>query len=199
LPFVPPTETPRPQAEIPPEDSGPADEGFFPPTDTEGFGDLPAATPGEGLPTTPPPAEREQTPADELNGQPPGDKAEDVFDLNDFGRVDTRRLRRYRMSTSGQLRPPGAPAAGVHRRPASKEQSPVRLVTYQALSGGRRNPLRAQSAVVSTDQTPSSVAASSWTTEPIDAPEVAEAESPVEATETDPAPRQPSSRHNPLR
>jgi hypothetical protein len=201
LPFGLPAETPRPEAEIPPDDSRPADEGFFPPSDTGDSGELPGATPSTGPPTTPPPPEGTQTPSEKSDVQPPGEKAEDVFDLDDFSRVDTRRLRRYRMSTIGQLRPPGAPAAGARQRPASEERSPVRLVTYQAPPGGRRNPLRSQSPTVATNESPSA-APSSWSTEPIDAPSVAEpdvAEEPVKATEEKPSARHPSSRRNPLR
>jgi hypothetical protein len=181
--------SPGPQ---PTESSG----GFFPPTDVP---QLPAGGAEPGTESTLPPAESNQLPpADPFNDEPAdsGTQEEDVFDLDDFGRSDSQRLRRYRMSSTTQLRPHGAARSRIARRTASPQ---IQLAAYRPASVQRRNPLRS-SLPPECLQEPTAVARpSEWATEPIELQSMDGAERALEWAESTEPVGDIRRRSNPLR
>jgi hypothetical protein len=131
-----------------------------------------------------------------------------VFDLDDFSRADPRRMHRYRMSSSGQLRRSrtSATPARVPSRPMATRRPPVQLAGYRRVVDGRRNPLRSSStdeyAVTAdgpTDLDARPSVASGWDGVPVDLDQVEPPARPLDWTPPTHSSHRTVGRSNPLR
>jgi hypothetical protein len=201
-----PDELPDEPAQPSTPPSRPATGGFFPSTDEDA--DLPAVeAPDAELPPadtdrTAPPDPFEQPPS----GSPTESQPDDVFDLDDFGGVDPHRLRRYRLSSTKQLRAHGTAARTRSARSAPREQ--VQLATYRQPDGRRRNPLRTWQPAEQAPPTDSAprgrVEPTAWTSDSIELHPIEEVVEPEVVDSIEPARRAEPQRStrvrsNPLR
>jgi hypothetical protein len=205
LPSVAPPDDQSPRLDQPAPPS--TDSGFFPSTEddeADELPELPGIFPDSNLDSTLPPADfDEESLPERFDAQPPEDSADDVFSLDDFSQVNPRRMHRYRMSSSGQLRRSRTttthPRANPHAAPPNRP--PVQLAGYRRAAGGRSNPLRTNpdEQLVSTDTAPPQSLPSDWEPEPVELEPVERPAAPLEWTEPQRATQRTRGRSNPLR
>ncbi len=182
----------------------PADQnGFLPPAEGADTGEFPETFPDQPLNDTLPPFDlkNDALPAPET----PDDNTDDVFNLDDFGRVNPQRLQRYRLSSTRQLRRAGVIRTHSATRPPASGQGRVQLAAYRRPSDGRHNPLREDREPIERESqtvaVPGIETAASWSTEPIaDSPRPPQTQSaPLEWNQPTETPQRASGRPNPLR
>jgi hypothetical protein len=183
----------------PAEPSGSSSGGFFPQAAPQEDGQLPdAGMEPDSVSPLPPTDTNQLPPTDPFNVEPAenGTQQENVFDLDDFGRADPQRLRRYRMSSTTQLRQHGATRSRVAPRTPSTQ---IQLTAYRQATQQRRNPLRAAHAPESHVQPATMSRSSEWTTEPMELEPVGDVEEPLEWADSAKPVRPIGRRSNPLR